>query len=149
MNSKKIFMERARNLTMSEETKKFIDDKIQHIESDIKKIQTKPGMYIAQIGSAGALHLCKELINNAIDECINRNSPADVIDIYLDEGENEITVSDNGICAVCEVATVRIVSPHTDKLYVVNHYICTACIVHTPGAAVNKGNTLNVYILAS
>lgn len=54
------------------------------------------GMYISQIGSAGALHLCKELINNGIDECINKNSPGDTIDIYLDEGENEITVSDNG-----------------------------------------------------
>lgn len=81
---------------MSNEPKKFIDDKIEHIESDIEKIQTKPGMYIAQIGSAGALHLCKELINNAIDECINRNSPANTIDVFLDEGENEITVSDNG-----------------------------------------------------
>ena len=81
---------------MIEETKKFIDDKIEHIESDIEKIQTKPGMYIAQIGSMGALHLCKELINNAIDECINKNSPANNIDIFLDEGENEITVSDNG-----------------------------------------------------
>ena len=75
---------------------KFIDDKIEHIESDIAKVQTKPGMYIAQIGSAGSLHLCKELINNAIDECINKNSPGNVIDIYFDEGENEIIVSDNG-----------------------------------------------------
>ena len=81
---------------MSDNIKKFIDDNIQHIESDIEKIQTKPGMYIAQIGSAGSLHLCKELINNAIDECINKNSPADTIDVFLDEGENEITVSDNG-----------------------------------------------------
>lgn len=81
---------------MSNSPKKFIDDRIEHIESDIEKIQTKPGMYIAQIGSMGALHLCKELINNAIDECINMNSPANVIDIFLDEGENEITVSDNG-----------------------------------------------------
>ena len=81
---------------MGDTSKKFIDDKIEHIASDIQKIQTKPGMYISQIGSAGALHLCKELINNAIDECINKNSPANIIDIFLDEGENEITVSDNG-----------------------------------------------------
>jgi len=81
---------------MIEETKKFIDDKIEHIVSDIEKVQVKPNMYIAQTGSMGALHLCKELINNAIDECINKNSPANNIDIFLDEGENEITVSDNG-----------------------------------------------------
>ena len=77
-------------------TNKFIDDKIEHIESDIKKIQTKPGMYISYLGSRGALHLSKELINNAIDDCINRNSPGDSISVHLDEGENVITVSDNG-----------------------------------------------------
>lgn len=81
---------------MMPDANKFIDDDIQHIESDIKKVQVKPNMYIAQIGSMGALHLCKELINNAIDECINRNSPADTIDIYLDEGINTIMVTDNG-----------------------------------------------------
>jgi len=81
---------------LEDNVQKFIDDKIEHIESDIKKIQVKPGMYIAEIGANGALHLCKELINNAIDECINKNSPADTIDVFLDEGENEITVSDNG-----------------------------------------------------
>ena len=53
-------------------------------------------MYISYLGSRGSLHLAKELINNAIDECINDNSPADTIDIYLDEAENTITVSDNG-----------------------------------------------------
>lgn len=75
---------------------KFIDDKITHIEDDIKKIQTKPNMYISYIGSRGSLHLSKELINNAIDECMNKNSPGTLIDIFLDEIENTITVSDNG-----------------------------------------------------
>ena len=75
---------------------KFTDDKIEHIEDDIKKIQTKPGMYISYIGSRGALHLVKELINNAIDECINKNSPGDTIDVFFDESENMVTVSDNG-----------------------------------------------------
>ena len=75
---------------------KFIDDKITHIESDIEKVQTKPSMYISYLGSKGALHLCYELINNAIDECINTNSPGDTVTINLDETENTITVSDNG-----------------------------------------------------
>jgi DNA gyrase subunit B len=75
---------------------KFIDDEITHIVSDIKKIQTKPTMYISYLGAKGALHLCYELINNAIDECINTNSPGDTINIHLDESENTITVTDNG-----------------------------------------------------
>lgn len=76
--------------------KKFIDDIIEHKDDDIEKIQTKPNMYISYLGSRGALHLSKELINNAIDECINQHSPGDTIEIYLDETENIITVSDNG-----------------------------------------------------
>lgn len=75
---------------------KFIDDKITHIESDIEKIQTKPHMYISHTGRKGSMHLCYELINNAIDECININSPGDSVNIHLDETTNTITVSDNG-----------------------------------------------------
>lgn len=75
---------------------KFKDDVIDHKESDIEKIQTKPNMYISYLGEKGALHLCKESINNMIDECINPNSPADQVDIYLDEETNTITISDNG-----------------------------------------------------
>lgn len=80
---------------MEDETK-YIDDVIEHIESDIGKIQRKPNMYISYLGHQGALHLGKEIINNAIDECINQNSPADTIDVYLDETDNVFSVSDNG-----------------------------------------------------
>jgi DNA gyrase subunit B len=75
---------------------KFKDDVIDHKESDIEKIQTKPNMYISYLGKKGALHLAKEVINNMIDECVNPNSPANEVDIYLDEVENTLTVSDNG-----------------------------------------------------
>lgn len=75
---------------------KYIDDVIDHKESDIEKIQTKPNMYISYIGPKGSLHLTKEIINNAIDETINPNSPGDTIEIYLDEAENTLSVSDNG-----------------------------------------------------
>ena len=53
-------------------------------------------MYISYLGSRGALHLLKETINNCTDEAINTNSPADTIDIFLDETINTATVSDNG-----------------------------------------------------
>lgn len=75
---------------------KFIDDVFQHIEEDIQKIQTKPTMYISYLGERGAMHLVKELVNNGIDECINTHSPGDTVAIVLDEGENSISVGDNG-----------------------------------------------------
>jgi len=74
----------------------FVDDIIDHKEDDIEKIQTKPNMYISYLGRRGSLHLAKEVINNMIDECINTNSPGNDIDIYLDEVDNTLTVSDNG-----------------------------------------------------
>lgn len=76
--------------------KKFVDDVIDHKEDDIEKIQTRPNMYISYLGQKGALHLSKELINNMIDECVNPHSPANEIDIYLDEVTNTLSVSDNG-----------------------------------------------------
>jgi len=75
---------------------KFIDDIIDHKESDIEKIQCKPNVYIGYLGQKGSLHLTKEVINNSIDECINTNSPGNEIDIYLDEVENTIKILDNG-----------------------------------------------------
>ena len=74
----------------------FVDDKLEFIESDIKKIQMKTGMYISYVGERGALHLAKEAIQNAIDECENKNSPAKHIQITLDLLEDSITVEDDG-----------------------------------------------------
>lgn len=75
---------------------KFIDDVIEYKEDDIEKIQTKPTMYMSYLGQKGALHLVKEMINNAIDECINSHSPGNLVTVYLDETENTVTISDNG-----------------------------------------------------
>lgn len=74
----------------------FTDDKLEFIESDIKKIQMKTGMYISYVGEKGALHLAKEAIQNAIDECENVNSPAKNITITLDLLEDSLTVEDDG-----------------------------------------------------
>jgi DNA gyrase/topoisomerase IV subunit B len=74
----------------------FKDDKMEYIENDIEKIQMKTGMYISYVGEKGALHLCKEIIQNAIDECANKNSPAKNIHITLDLLEDKITVEDDG-----------------------------------------------------
>ena len=50
----------------------YKDDKMEYIESDIQKIQMKTAMYISYVGRKGALHLAKEVIQNAIDEAANQ-----------------------------------------------------------------------------
>lgn len=74
----------------------FKDDRMEYIESDIEKIQMKTGMYISYVGEKGALHLGKEVIQNAIDECGNPKSPAKNITITLDILEDSLTVEDDG-----------------------------------------------------
>ena len=76
--------------------KQYQDDNITWIESDIEKIQKKTGMYISYVGSKGALHLAKEVINNAIDECISKKSPGDTVMVVFDEKDNRLSVMDNG-----------------------------------------------------
>lgn len=71
-------------------------DHIEHIEDDIAKIQTKPGMYMSYLGDRGARHLAFEVINNALDECINKLSPADTVTITYDTEADLMTVEDNG-----------------------------------------------------
>lgn len=75
---------------------KFKDDVITYIEEDVEKIQKKSGMYISYKGPKGALHLAKEVINNGIDEVVNKRSPGQNVAITFEESKNMITVSDDG-----------------------------------------------------
>ena len=78
-------------------SKQIIDDVYTNILVDIEKIQAKPTMYISHTGPRAALHLSKEIINNAIDEYLNENSISDgSINIHYDEVENMIFVEDTG-----------------------------------------------------
>lgn len=74
----------------------FKDDKLEYIEDDIKKIQQKSGMYISYTGARGALHCAREIIQNGIDESLNKNSPCDEIIVEHDELSDRLTVEDNG-----------------------------------------------------
>ena len=74
----------------------FKDDSYSVIKSDIERLRQKTSMYISNTGAKGALHLCKEAINNAIDEAMSDLSPCDRIEIELDGNLNQLTVMDNG-----------------------------------------------------
>ena len=74
----------------------FIDDHYEHIENELEQIQKCAGMYISTLGTEGALHLFKEIVNNSIDEANNIMSPCDKIDIYFNEANQHFIVEDNG-----------------------------------------------------
>lgn len=72
------------------------DDEYIYYENEYEQVRKFIGMYISYRGSKAALHLFKEIFNNALDECVNENSPANHIDIYFDEETLRIIVEDNG-----------------------------------------------------
>ena len=72
----------------------FKDDEFRVLETSIEAIQTCPGMYLA--GEHIDEHPLKELTNNALDECINPESPGNKITIMINENTREQVVSDNG-----------------------------------------------------
>lgn len=74
----------------------YKDDVYQAITNQFQQIQECIGMYISAKGKEGAFHLFKEIFNNALDECVNENSPADTITIEFFADLNQFVVTDNG-----------------------------------------------------
>jgi len=72
------------------------DSVIMYFEDDIKKIQLKTNLYLKAYGPGGAFHLCKEIIQNSIDEVEDNNSNGDTVNIVCDKLEDSMTVEDNG-----------------------------------------------------
>lgn len=72
------------------------DVRMFYFEKDIEKIQNKTNMYIHQYGPEGAFHLVREVIQNNIDECIDKNSPGKHIFISYDKEIDKITCDDDG-----------------------------------------------------
>lgn len=74
--------------------KQIKDDKFRIITADIEKMRARPTVYTPALNAAGCLHVCKEIIDNARDECLKKDSPGDTIriEIYPDH----LYVRDNG-----------------------------------------------------
>ena len=72
----------------------FKDDKMNIIDRDIDKIIARPMQYISALGDLGIFHICKEIVDNAWDECRKKESPADKIEVFIND--KKIIVRDNG-----------------------------------------------------
>ena len=73
---------------------KFKDDEFRIIHSDVLKIQAAPSSYIGSLGESGIFHLCKELIDNASDEALKKDSPCD--EFVVEMNDKQLRVYDNG-----------------------------------------------------
>ena len=76
--------------------KKFQDDVYQHLAEDIQKMRQKFRMYISFSNQLAAKAIVLEILYNALDECRNPRSPADMILIEYNEITDTISIQDNG-----------------------------------------------------
>ncbi len=67
------------------------DVKMFYIEDDIKKVQTKPNLYIQNYNSVGVLHLGNEIFQNAFDECTDPESEGNEIHASFDKMSEMVT----------------------------------------------------------
>ena len=74
----------------------FKDDKVFYSDDEYEQIRAHTGMYISYRGMRAKRHLFKEIFNNALDECISPESPANKVEVFFNEETQEIIVSDNG-----------------------------------------------------
>src|SRR5436190_23368918 len=60
----------------------------------LEPVRRRPGMYIGGVDKAGLHHLLWELVDNSVDEAMNKH--ADKIIVTLHKDGESATVSDNG-----------------------------------------------------
>lgn len=74
----------------------FKDDKVFYSDDEYEQIRAHTGMYISYRGMRAKRHLFKEIFNNSLDECVSPQSPANKVEVYFNEANQEIIISDNG-----------------------------------------------------
>lgn len=88
------------SLTTKDKVKDIQDDQVFFAENSISSIRLHRTMYISSSQTDGAVHLFKECLANAIDECTSKNPHWDRlkkrIHIIFNQPERRITVIDNG-----------------------------------------------------
>ncbi len=73
--------------------KKYTGAEIEVLEG-LEPVRRRPGMYIGGTGKSGYHHLLWEIVDNSIDEVINKH--ATKVEVTLHHGGKSITVEDNG-----------------------------------------------------
>lgn len=92
--------------------------KIKTLKDYVTAVRKMPGMYCGGYGNKGFLSLFRELFQNALDQIVESDSPADLVKVYYNENTLEVTVVDNGLGFPFEDMVRMVTSPNTSKNYV-------------------------------
>jgi DNA gyrase subunit B len=93
------------------------DDQYFQIKDEFQQIQSSLGMYISKGNTEGALHLEKEILNNALDECTNGNefwnTHKKELTVSFYESERRFITSDNGRGIPLDILVDAVMRKHT------------------------------------
>ena len=78
---------------MAQAPKKYTEDEIEVLEG-LEPVRQRPGMYIGGTGKPGYHHLLWEIVDNSIDEVINKH--ASRVEVVLRADGKTVAVDDNG-----------------------------------------------------
>lgn len=76
--------------------RKYNDDSIEVITSDLERVRRKPTMYIPNTAKEGALHIIFEIVDNSIDEITVEDAVGTKVSIDFDTKTRVCTIVDDG-----------------------------------------------------
>lgn len=91
---------------------------IQTLKDHVTACRQMPGMYIAGVSSNGYLSMIREVFQNAIDQIIMSESPANWASFFYDENRLFFRSTDNGLGLPFNDMIRIITTPNTSKNYV-------------------------------
>lgn len=90
---------------------------IKTLKDYVTGVRQMPGMYCGGKGNRGYLSLIREIYQNAIDQLLIKNTPANKVYLYYNENTLECKVYDNGLGLPFQDIERIVTTPNTSKNY--------------------------------
>ena len=66
------------------------------LENFVTAVRKLPGMYIGHVSAKGVKNMCREILQNSVDQILDESSPANWFSFFYDMRSLEVRVEDNG-----------------------------------------------------
>lgn len=124
---------------------KNYSSEIKTLKDYVTGVRQNIGVYVSGNGTRGWLSIIREIYQNAIDQILQKESPANWCSVYFNQNTNECTVIDNGLSIPYQDMERVITTPNTSKNYVKKKYEFS---VGNHGIGLKASNALSSRLIA-
>ena len=71
-------------------------DEIKFLDTEVQAVRQLPDVYIGALGNHGFMNMCREIIQNCLDEIIKGNTLDKNVIVSFDSRTKTVIVEDNG-----------------------------------------------------